>query len=116
MLTGLLILLAGQKEALEVASDMDSSLAPLKVQYAAVLNDWASFRHDAAHAAERIFRQLPNRNNVNDPQTRSGDTVVIAYDWKTEIVRTGDGRMMNVPDALRASQEIIEAAKPLVGL
>ncbi len=115
VLTGLLVALAGQAEAIGVACDIEPLLKPIKTAFDGDFEQWISFRHDAAHAAERIFRELPAKRNVNDPQT-SNATVVCNYEWKTETVRTGDGSTMYLPDAIRRSQEVIYAARNIVGL
>jgi hypothetical protein len=117
MLTGLLVLLAGQKEALDRACDVEPKLGNVRSTYRTTMDDWVSFRHDAAHAADRIFGNSPDwLKNINDPLTSSGAIFVISHDWDSEIVRTGDGRTLRIPEALATSREMVSAAAHLVGL
>jgi hypothetical protein len=114
LLTGLLVILGGMREALRIAREVDPRLETLRAEQEAFLSDLESFRHDAAHSADRIFRQFVNARNRNDPD-HGEQRLVIHYDPETQTVRTGAGRSLVIPDAIERCECIVMAASAIVG-
>lgn len=114
VLVGLVVMLGGQSEALSVVRDLEPAVEPIRAKYEGFLDDLTSFRHDAAHASERIFREPPNRPNVNDPV--DGPTRrVISYDVTTDTVTTGAGRTLRLSQAIECCGGIINEAREIAG-
>jgi hypothetical protein len=112
VLVGLLIILASFKELLEIVSELDSRFANIEKQYEPYLTKWHLFRHDAAHSADRLFRESPARIATNDPTTPWGFRT-IGYDPATDLVGTGETEM-KLADELDVATAILNNCNAIV--
>jgi hypothetical protein len=112
VLVGLLIILASFKELLEIVSELDSRFTVIEEQYEPYLTKWHLFRHDAAHSADRLFRESPARITINDPKMPWGFRT-IGYDRATDSVGTGETEM-KLADELDVATDILNNCNAII--
>jgi hypothetical protein len=109
VLHGILIALGQLREALNLLTELEPSLRDVIADFEEDLVLWTSFRDDAAHIVDRTHRaSRPVQNDAVINQYEYGyDTDVLAYDYESDIVRTGLSDTMALRPAIGKVREIV---------
>lgn len=116
LVSAIVQLLASLRESLAVLEELCSETEKVGTSFANDLKLWTSFRHDAAHFADRLFREsAPGLNEaaiIGGP--RGTAYMVLGYVAGSDEVATGDdlsARMTLLHGILRAKELCAAAAK-----
>lgn len=81
--------LAALEEAADILIEVAPSVADVKVGFESDFSIWSAFRDDAAHVADRTFREPVDDRHDALLDARSGETLVIGYNFSSDTIETG---------------------------